>query len=91
MKVKIFATLRQYVNFKEVEVNAKAGDTVRDVLEKLVANNSELGEHIFDKEGNLQRSIRVLVKGRNIEFKDGLNTVLKKDDYLALFPPVGGG
>jgi len=91
MKVKIFATLRQYVNFKEVEVNVKAEDTVRDVLEKLVANNPELGEHIFDEEGNLQRSIRVLVKGRNIEFKDGLNTVLKKDDYLALFPPVGGG
>ncbi|MBU2597887.1 MAG: MoaD/ThiS family protein [Actinobacteria bacterium] len=91
MKVKIFATLRQYVNSKEVEVNAKAGDKVRDVLEKLVANNPELGKRIFDKEGNLQRSIRVLVKGRNIEFKEGLNTILKKNDYLALFPPVGGG
>lgn len=91
MKVKIFATLRQYVNSKEVDINIKIGDTVQDALEKLTINYPNLKEHIFDEEGNLQRSINVLVRGRNIKFKEGLNTILKKNDYLAIFPPVGGG
>jgi len=91
MKVKIFATLRQYVNSKEIEVDTKAGNTVRETLEKLTNKYPTLREYIFDEEGNLQQSINVLVKGRNIKFKEGLDTILKKNDYLALFPPVGGG
>lgn len=39
MRVKIFATLRPLVGAKEVEVDVKAGDTVRSVLEKLTAES----------------------------------------------------
>ena len=37
MRVRIFATLRSLAGRKEVEVDVEAGDTVRNVLNKLTA------------------------------------------------------
>lgn len=91
MKVRLFATLRQAAGAKEVEVDLEAGETVRHALERLVELHPKLKERIFDEKGNLQRSIIILLKGRNIRLEEGLDTVLGEGDYLALFPPVGGG
>jgi molybdopterin synthase sulfur carrier subunit len=91
MRVRIFATLRQLVGAKEVEVDVEGGDTVRNVLEKLTVAYPALGERVLDEDGNVQSSIHVLVNGRSINFLDGLNTAIEHDDRLALFPAVGGG
>jgi len=91
MKVRLFATLRQAAGAKEVEVDLEAGETVRHALERLVELRPNLKERIFDEKGGLQRSIIILLKGRNIRLEEGLDTVLGEGDYLALFPPVAGG
>ncbi len=91
MKVKLFATLRQLVGVKEIAVNLEVGDTVGSVLDKLVAYHPALGEHILDKEGNLEAYINVFVSGRSMRFLDGLDTSLSESDVLAIFPPVAGG
>jgi len=91
MRVRIFATLRSLVGAKEVEVDVEAGDTVRNMLDKLTAEYPTLRERVLDDEGNLQSSITVLVNGRSIKFLDGLNSTIQEGDALALFPPVGGG
>ncbi len=91
MRVRIFATLRQLVGEKEEEVRVDAGDTVRNVLEKLVAEYPALRESVLDDDGNLQGSIIVLINGRSIEFLDGLNSTIQESDQLALFPLIGGG
>ncbi len=91
MKVKIFATLRQLVGAKEIEVGLEGGDTVGSVLARLVADYPALGEHILDDEGNLETYINVFVNRRSMRFLDGLNTSLSEDDVLAIFPPVAGG
>ena len=91
MKVKIFATLRQLVGAKEIEVGLEVGDTVGSVLARLVADYPALGEHILDDEGNLEAYINVFVNGRSTRFLDGLDTSLIEDDVLAIFPPVAGG
>ena len=61
MKVKIFATLRQLVGAKEIEVRLEGGDTVETVIARLVADYPVLGEHILDDEGNLEAYINVFV------------------------------
>ena len=91
MKVKLFATLRQLVGAKEIEVGLEVGDTVGSVLARLVADYPAVGEHIFDDNGNLEGYINVFVNGRSMRFLDGLNTSLSEDDVLAIFPPVAGG
>lgn len=91
MIVKFFATLRPVVGAKEAEVEVEAGDTVRNVLEKLIAAYPGLGERILDDDANLRSSINVLVNGRSVRFLDGLNTIIRDGDRLALFPPIGGG
>jgi molybdopterin synthase sulfur carrier subunit len=91
MRVRIFATLRSFVGAKEVEVDVEAGDTVRNMLDKLTDEYPTLRERVLDDEGNLQSSINVFVNGRNIKFLDGLNSPIQEGDRLALFPPVGGG
>lgn len=91
MKVRLFATLRQVAGAKEVEVDLETGETVRHALERLVHLQPNLKERIFDEKGGLQRSIIILLKGRNIRLEEGLDTVLGEGDYLAIFPPVAGG
>ena len=91
MRVRIFATLRLLVGAKEVEVNVEAGDTVRNMLQKLTAEYPALRKRVLDDDGNLQSSINVFVNGRSIKFLDGLNSTIQEGDRLALFPPVGGG
>jgi molybdopterin synthase sulfur carrier subunit len=91
MRVKLFATLRQFVGAKEIEVGLEVGDTVGSVLARLVANYPALGKHILDDGGNLEAYINVFVNGRSIRFLDGLDTRISEDDVLAIFPPVAGG
>jgi molybdopterin synthase sulfur carrier subunit len=88
---KIFATLRQLVGEKEMEVGLEGSDTVGTVVARLVADYPVLGEHILDDEGNFEAYINVFVNGRSMKFLEGLNTSLNEDDVLAIFPPVAGG
>jgi molybdopterin synthase sulfur carrier subunit len=91
MMVKVFSTLRPLVGAKELDFEAEAGDTVRDVLEALIAAHPSLGERVLDDDGDVQGSIHVLVNGRSISFLDGLETIVGDGDRLAIFPAIGGG
>ena len=91
MKVKVFATLRQLVGEKEVEVGLEGSDTVGEVIARLVADYPALKGHILDDEGNLEGYINVFVNRRSMRSLDGLDTRLSEDDVLAIFPPVAGG
>lgn len=91
MKLKVFGTLRQFVSAKQVEMEVRDGDAVRDVLVRLAGDHPALGERILDDEGNLRKAINVLVNGRSIKFLDGLDTTIQEGDQLAIFPAVGGG
>jgi molybdopterin synthase sulfur carrier subunit len=91
MRVQIFATLRQVVGAKEIEVDVASGDTLRTVLQKLAARHPALGEKLLDAEGNLRSSIHVLINGRSVRYLDGLDSSIREDDRLSLFPAVGGG
>ena len=90
-KLKVFGTLRQFVSARQVDIEIRSGDTVRDVLVRLAGDHPALGERILDDEGNLQKAINVLVNGRSIRFLDGLDTTIQESDQLAVFPAIGGG
>ncbi|KXB00111.1 hypothetical protein AKJ47_00005 [candidate division MSBL1 archaeon SCGC-AAA261G05] len=91
VKVKFFASFREAVGEKGVE--AKSAENIEILLEKLVEQFGEKLEHQFyeQKSGELRDSVNILVNGRGINLLEGLETPLKDNDTVAIFPPVGGG
>ena len=91
MRVRVYGTLRQLVGTWDVHVEGAAGDTVREVVHRLVAAFPGLEERVLDDQGRLRPAVNIFVRGRSIRFIDGLDTVLQEGEDLALFPPVAGG
>lgn len=92
MKVSFYATLRQIVGGKTVEVEIAEGSTLRQLLQDLVARFPKLRAELFDENENLYGHVHVFVNGRDVSFlADKLDTQLKSEDVVSVFPPVGGG
>ena len=58
-------------NNRQVEVE---GDTVREVLESLVATYPPLRERIFDERDELPQFLNVFIDGTDVRLNDGLET-----------------
>lgn len=88
--VKFFATVREALGTRSVQVDAS---TVREVLDRLIERfGKDFSETVIDQEtGDLKRFFSCMVNGRRIELLDRYDTKLKEGDSMALFPPVGGG
>jgi sulfur-carrier protein len=67
-----------------------AGDTVREVLEHLIADYPSLRERIFDGD-ELPQFLNVFVDGSDIRLQDGLNTSVGPAAAVILLPAVAGG
>ncbi len=91
MQVRVFATLRDVLGTKQVDVPVDCPATVGEVLESLAQRYPALRAKLWNQEGALTGSIQVMVNGRAMEYLSGLDTEIGPNDSLALFPPVGGG
>jgi molybdopterin synthase sulfur carrier subunit len=91
MKVKFYATIRDLVGGKEINLALAPNTTVRAVLRQLSAKYPELGQKLWDEDEVPRGYVKVLKEGRDIQHLQGLDTTLAETDTLSLFPPVGGG
>ena len=91
MKIRLYATLRDKVGHKEVELPFATHQTVGDILHELVKVHPELNDDIWNADGSLAGHVVVILAGRDVRHLDGVNTTLSEDDWLDVFPPVGGG
>jgi molybdopterin synthase sulfur carrier subunit len=89
--IKVFANLREIIGQEELKIDIASGDTVGNALSKLIKNYPALKEIIFNEKGEVSRYLNVFINGRNIRAAKGLDTILKEDDKIILFPPLGGG
>ncbi len=67
------------------------GTTVREALDSLVAAYPELGERVYDEQGQLRRFINLFVGEEDIRFLNGLETPLDDGAELSIVPAVAGG
>jgi len=71
---------------REVECDAA---TVGEALEQAVAVEPRLKPRIFRDDGRMWAG--VFLNGRNINAREGLETVLEDGDTMKVVPPISGG
>jgi molybdopterin synthase sulfur carrier subunit len=92
MKVNFYATLRDIVGSKTVDVPVDHSITIRQLVEQLVVEYPGLGEKLIDPEGEIYGYVHILVNGRDHVYLPGaMDAVLKGTDTVSIFPAVGGG
>lgn len=92
MMIRLFATLRPLVGGKYVDLPAAAGESVGEVLHRLVAQYPGLDGHLLTPDGQgLLPHVQVFIAGRSIRDLHGMQTLLPPGADLAIFPPVAGG
>ena len=92
MQVIFYATLRQIVGARMVEIDAPEIFTVRELLAEIIHRYPDLAREMFDEEGNLYSHVRVIINGRDLSFvDDNLEERISSADTISIFPAVGGG
>jgi molybdopterin synthase sulfur carrier subunit len=90
VEVAFHAGLKRLFGEAAREMTLSGGADLRSLLAQL-CDSRERRERIFDSGGGLRSDVTAFLNGRNVLFLQGLDTVLKNGDKLALFPPVFGG
>lgn len=85
--IALFGNLRQLAGASKVQAS---GDTVRQAIETLCANNAALRDAIL-ADNMLRAHVRVILNGHDTELAQGLDTSVNNDDQIAIFPPIAGG
>jgi molybdopterin synthase sulfur carrier subunit len=92
VRVDFYATLRLIVGTKSVDVSLPEGATVSDLLDAIVRRFPPLAEKLLTEAGQLSRQVNVFIDGRGAPYlEDGLDTVLRADQRVDIFPAVAGG
>jgi molybdopterin synthase sulfur carrier subunit len=92
MQVNFYATFRQVVGKKTVEISLREGSSLRQLIEGAVRDYPDLRHELLDEKGEILGHVHVFINGRDLAFlENGLDTSLQADDTVSVFPPVGGG
>ena len=95
IKVKIYTilTLKKILGQREFEVSIQEESTVKDLLSWMIqAWGDKLSPHLFQPGSDrLLPHIRLLVNGRDIQFLNGVGTVLHDGDEFSMLPILTGG
>ncbi|MFX0116617.1 MAG: ubiquitin-like small modifier protein 1 [Candidatus Hodarchaeota archaeon] len=90
MKIRLFASLRERIGQKELEITKEEAKTVQKLIELLIRRYPE-AEDLLVRDGELSSFYHILINGKNITLLDGTKTIFNEDDTVAILPPIGGG
>ena len=92
MKVNFYATYRQVVGGKTVDLPIPNDVTVRRLVDEIIVRYPQLGPELLDERGDLYGHVHIFVNGRDVPFlAEHMDTLLQPGDTIDIFPPVGGG
>lgn len=92
MRVKLFATLRDFAGGSSVEVDMEPGSSAQDLIERVVARHPALETVLLDENKQLHKYLKMFINGREVVYLEGqFEHVLQPTDTVDIFPPVGGG
>lgn len=97
VRLEIFPWLSRYLGEADdrravIEREIGEGATVGDVLTELASRNKALGAILFDgSSGRLAGHVSVILNGRFLEVKGGLEAPVRRGDTVRVFPGYSGG
>ncbi|MUG45294.1 MoaD/ThiS family protein [Paenibacillus woosongensis] len=67
------------------------GATVRDILHQLITNYPSVKTSIYANDGKLKSNIIIFINDDDIRLRQGIDTVLQKNDTLYISSVIAGG
>jgi MoaD family protein len=90
--VKVFASLRERLGWREKSAVDPSFERIVDVLKKMPGQDGTLYETLMDADtGDLSDRYSIMLNGRNSKSLEGLESQVSEGDRILIFPPVGGG
>ena len=92
IKVKFFATIRLVTGVSEIDIKVTSPVTVSQLIE--IASKilkKDLKSELLENDREIKHGTIILLNGKNILHIDKLNTLIKDNDTVSIFPPAGGG
>lgn len=90
MIIRYFADVRDLTGCKE-EPWTKAAANLRELLKELVAKHGTAFEKRVFEGCDLSSTIIIFINGRDVTHLKGIDSPLKSEDVVAIFPMVAGG
>jgi hypothetical protein len=87
-QVTFTANLRRH---REARAAEAAGGTVREVLDRVFADDPLLRSYILDEHGRLRRHVNVFVGGQMIADRLALSDQVKPQDEIYVLQALSGG
>jgi molybdopterin synthase sulfur carrier subunit len=92
MKVNFFATLRQIVGTKTVDITVATPVSVRELLNQIIQAYPEIEQKLVDENGEVYPYVHIFINGRDYQYLiEGADSTLTENDTVNIFPAVGGG
>lgn len=88
MKVKFFAGFASITKEKERDFQA---NNAQELFGKIIAHYGQEMQEKLMPGGQLPEALVILVNGKHIRHLQGLETPLREDDVVSIFPMVSGG
>ncbi len=92
MNVNFYATLRPISGQKTIEFDLPPNVTIRELLDAIVTRFPLMRKELLDENGELYRHVHVFINGRDAPYlSNTVETLIKPEDKVDIFPAVGGG
>lgn len=92
MEVHFYATLRAIVGKKTVQVDLPPNTTALQLVEMVSQQYPALRAELLDAEDRFQRHMKMFINGREaVYLENQFETIIKPEDKIDIFPPIGGG
>lgn len=92
IQIRFYSLLRLLLEQEQLDVPAKTGETVGDLLQRLQQQIKTPFLHkLLDEQGALHAGTIIMINRRNILHLEELATPVNDGDQLAFFPPGAGG
>jgi sulfur-carrier protein len=96
VNVRTILTIKKILGKGEFDVSVPEGSSLDDLLSHMIRTwGDQLSSYLLnlDSKGDTRqaRLVRIMINGRDIEFLNGLETVLHEGDEVLILPIVSGG